>query len=175
MPQQISTIRDLCRNWAGLAFEGEILVVYGPATNKNPNAQNKVEIVHVDLVDANGQMTITMNISNALIDKFLPQITVGSSIRITKFIVQTKSQFERGDAPCSIALTADSKISITKAVCKQHRLTPDMTIAQLKDLDTTYPVGSFGAIATSYHNNRGQLEVHVKDGDSQNDMATVKS
>lgn len=61
-------------------------------------------------------------------------------------------------------------MDIMKPVCKQHKLTSH---SQLIDADCGYSVGSFSAIATSYHNNRGQLEVHVKDGDSQVDMAMV--
>ncbi|GLJ43772.1 hypothetical protein SUGI_0911250 [Cryptomeria japonica] len=51
-PPKPSTILDLCTQRVGCMFEGDIFAVYGPA--KYTNAQNKTEILHVDLIDSKG-------------------------------------------------------------------------------------------------------------------------
>ncbi|XP_057823192.2 uncharacterized protein LOC131035499 [Cryptomeria japonica] len=152
-------------------FEGDILAVYGPT--KYTNTQNKTEILHVDLIDSKGQMTVTMNISNTLVDTFLPRLTIGSRIRISNFTIKNKSQYERGDADCCIALTAKSTFETIPCICTKHKLAPDFTISQLSEAKCHYSVGSFRAIGTSYHLTKTHLEVHIKDGDLQEDMATI--
>ncbi|XP_057870905.1 uncharacterized protein LOC131077428 [Cryptomeria japonica] len=161
-PPKPSTILDLCTQRVGYMFEGDILVVYRPA--KYTNTQNKTEILHVDLIDCKGQMTVTMNISNTLVDTFLPRLTIGSGICISNFTIKNKSQYERGDADCCIALTAKSTFETIPCICTEHKLAPDFTISQLSEADCHYSVGSFGAIGTSYHLTKTHLEVHKKDG-----------
>ncbi|XP_057857387.2 uncharacterized protein LOC131066596 [Cryptomeria japonica] len=167
------TILELCTRRYGTVFEGDVLVAYGPAYPRNTGVQIKAEIVHIDLVDRNGQMTITVNISNNLIEMFLPRMLPGSSVRITNFLVKSKTKYERGDANCCLALTSKSIVNTVMRICKQLKLTPDKTISQLIQEDCSYSVGSFGAVITSYHLKRNQCELRVKDGDLQNDMATV--
>ncbi|XP_059073718.1 uncharacterized protein LOC131049705 isoform X1 [Cryptomeria japonica] len=118
-------------------------------------------------------MTVTMNISNTLVDTFLPRLTIGSGIRICNFTIKNKSQCESGDADCCIALTTKSTFETIPFVCTEHKLAPDFTISQLSEAHCHYSVGSFGAIGTSYHLTKTHLEVHIKDGDLQEDMATV--
>ncbi|XP_059065696.1 uncharacterized protein LOC131061442 isoform X2 [Cryptomeria japonica] len=162
-PPKPSTILDLCFQRVGYMFEGDILAVYGPA--KYTNTQNKTEILHVDLIDCKGQMTVTMNISNTLVDTFLPRLTIGSGIRISNFTIKNKSQYERGVADCCIALIAKSTFETIPCVCIEHKLALDLTISQLSEADCHYSVGSFGEIGTSYHLTKTHLEVHIKDGD----------
>ncbi|GLJ31200.1 hypothetical protein SUGI_0625170 [Cryptomeria japonica] len=59
-PLHISSIIEICTMQFAVAFEGVVLVTYGPGCNKNPVGQIKVPIVHVEMVDSHGQMTITL-------------------------------------------------------------------------------------------------------------------
>ncbi|GLJ42644.1 hypothetical protein SUGI_0883810 [Cryptomeria japonica] len=94
-PLHISSIIEICTTQFVVAFEGNVLVTYGPGCNKNPAGQIKASIVHVDMVDSHGQMTITVNINNKLIDMFLSQLLPGASVRLTNFIIKKKNQYER--------------------------------------------------------------------------------
>ncbi|GLJ33066.1 hypothetical protein SUGI_0665490 [Cryptomeria japonica] len=96
-----SSIIEICTTQSAIAFEGDVLVAYGPAIKQSSTNEPKAPIAHVDLIDSHGQMTITVNINNKLIDTFLPQLLPGASVRLTKFTVKKKSQYERGDADYS--------------------------------------------------------------------------
>ena len=48
-----------------------------------------------------------------------------------------------------------------------------MKIHEIIEANCNYSVGYLGVIGTSYHINKNKFEVHIKDGDLQQDMATV--
>jgi hypothetical protein len=61
------SIFDICmQRWTNV-FEGYVLVLYGPASMTTSNSPPKAQVVHVDLVDTHGQITIIVNISDRLI------------------------------------------------------------------------------------------------------------
>ena len=66
-PIHPSTIIQLCTTTFGSAFEGDVLVIYGPSQNKNQNSPIKTNILHANLVDKDGQMTITASVNDSLI------------------------------------------------------------------------------------------------------------
>ena len=66
-PIEPSAIIQLYTTTYGSAFEGDVLVIYGPSQNKNKNFHVKTTIFHVDLVNRDGQMTITASVSDNLI------------------------------------------------------------------------------------------------------------
>ncbi|GLJ32496.1 hypothetical protein SUGI_0653900 [Cryptomeria japonica] len=115
-------IIEICTTQSAIAFEGDVLVSYGPATKQSSTNEPKAPIAHVDLIDSHGQMTITVNINNKLIDTFLPQLLPCASVRLTKFTVKKKSQYERGDADYCIQLTTKTTIESIDIVCKQQKL-----------------------------------------------------
>ena len=51
---------------------------------------SKSPIVHVDLIDSDGHMTITTNITNQLIDKFMTKLFPGASVRIKDFFMKKR-------------------------------------------------------------------------------------
>jgi hypothetical protein len=61
-------------------FEGDVLVVYGPASVRTSNSPPKAQVVHVDLVDMHAQITITVNIGDKLILQCLPHFSPGNNI-----------------------------------------------------------------------------------------------
>ncbi|KAH9294045.1 hypothetical protein KI387_040750, partial [Taxus chinensis] len=152
-------------------FEGDILVVYGPthATNISPS---KAEILHADLVDKNGQMTITLNMSNTFVHKFASTVVVGCGLHVAGFTVKEKTKYERGDANCSLSANATTTMENIPTVCKTRKLTPDMTIQELVHSNATFSVGSFAAIVTGIHHTNDLFTVYVKDSDTENGKAT---
>ena len=94
-------------------FKGDVLVVYGPVFSKNTSSLAKAQLMHVDLTDKNGYMTISVTIANHLIQRFRPYFSLGSSVCISNFALKQKIVFERGDV--------DTCIYLTKAIIKQTR------------------------------------------------------
>ncbi|KAH9290716.1 hypothetical protein KI387_034833, partial [Taxus chinensis] len=169
--QQPSSILDISAGKVATVFEGDILVVYGPAhaTNISPS---KAEILHADLVDKNGQMTITLNMSNTFAHKFASIVVAGCGLRVTGFTVKEKTKYERGDANCSLSANATTTMENLPTVCTTRKLTPDMTIEQLLHSNATFSVGSFAAIVTGIHHINDLFTLYVKDSDTENGKAT---
>ncbi|XP_059072841.1 uncharacterized protein LOC131873684 isoform X1 [Cryptomeria japonica] len=118
-------------------------------------------------------MTITVNINNKLIDTFLPQLLPGASVRLTKFTVKKKSQYERGDADYCIQLTAKTTIESIDKVCKKQKLTPDTTISQLIHSPNNYSIGTLGVLVASQNQEPNEFQLQVKDGELPSDTATL--
>ena len=68
--------------------------MYGPSQNKNQNSPIKTNILHADLVDKDGQMTITASVNDNLIKRFASFLQPGKSVRINKFGLKKKGQYE---------------------------------------------------------------------------------
>ncbi|GLJ39672.1 hypothetical protein SUGI_0811020, partial [Cryptomeria japonica] len=111
-------------------------------------------------------MTITVNINKKLIDIFLSQLLPGVSVRLTNFIIKKKSQYERGDADSCFQLTAKTTIECIGKVCKQRKLTPNKTIAQLIDSPNTYSIGSLVVLVVGYTEAPTKYQLLVKDAHS---------
>jgi hypothetical protein len=145
-----SSIFDICMGKSTNVFEGDVLVVYGPASVRTSNSPPKSQVVHIDLVDMHGQITITVNIGDKRISQFLPHFSLGNNIRIVGFDIIKKRKYERRDASRCITLTATSIVENIPLVCAQRRLTPDTTVNALLDANDDYSVGSFTTIVTGH-------------------------
>ena len=121
----VSTIVDIHAMQSGTIFEGDVLVTYGPAYAKNPTSLEKAPIVHVDLVDSDGHMTITLNITNQLIDRFMAKLLPSASVCTKSFSLKKNTQYERGDADYCIQLTAQTYVETIDQVCIKQKLMPD--------------------------------------------------
>ena len=107
-PIHPSSVIQLYTTTYGSAFEGDVLVIYGPSQNKNQNSLIKTNIFHANLVDKDGKMTITASVNDNLIKRFSTFLQPGKSIQINKFGLKKKGQYERGDAKYSIVILANT-------------------------------------------------------------------
>ena len=73
------------------------MILYGPAQSENRKPPNKTQLLHVDLVDKEGKLTIKMNMVNELISKFINFFTLGNIICISKFAFAKKGKYDRGN------------------------------------------------------------------------------
>lgn len=64
--------------------------MYGPEQNQNQNSSVKMKILHADLVDKDGLMTITTTINDSLINRFGDLFFPGKSVRLTGFELKKK-------------------------------------------------------------------------------------
>ena len=51
---------QLCLGTYTGIFDKYIVILYGPALPQNRNPPNKIQFMHVDLVDKEGKLTITV-------------------------------------------------------------------------------------------------------------------
>ena len=72
------------------AFEGDVLVTYSPSQNKNQNSPIKTNILHANVVDKDGEMTITASVNDNLIKWFSSFLQPGKSVWINKFGLKQK-------------------------------------------------------------------------------------
>ena len=79
-PIHPSSVIQLYTTTYGSAFEGDVLVIYGPSQNKNHNSPVKTNILHADLVDKDRQMTIIASVSDNLIKRFGSFLQPGKSV-----------------------------------------------------------------------------------------------
>ncbi len=99
-----SSIIPICSTLHSNVFDGDVLALYGPSQNKYPDLPTKASFVHVDLVDKNGQLTMTVNINNDQIARFLSYFSFGKSVRIKDFATRKKGMYDRGDGKYTILL-----------------------------------------------------------------------
>ena len=158
----------------GNAFKGDVLVIHGPS-NKNQNSPFKTNILHADLVDKDGDMTSIASVNDNLIKRFGSFLQPGKSVRIRKFGLKKKGQYERGDAKYSIVILANKTIETIDIVCTPRRLPLDMTITELLFSNDNYAVGTIAAIVIAAQHNNRQFEFYIKDGETENNHATVKT
>lgn len=168
-----SSIIDICTRRPSSVFEGDVLVVYGPACVRHWNSPPKAQLVHADLVDKYGQLTISVTMSNNLIARFMPHFSHGLSVRIADFVLKQKTVYERGDVHSCIHLTSRSSVENIPQVCHNRRLTPNTTINELRTCNQQYSVGSVAVVITSCQQNNNQYEFDIKDGQTTNDTALL--
>ena len=72
-------------------FEGDVLMLYGPTSKTTSNSSPKAQVMHVDLVDMHGKITIILNISNKLISQFLLHFSLGNSVNKIGFDIIKKN------------------------------------------------------------------------------------
>ena len=130
-------------------------------------------MVHADLVDRHGQMTITVNINNNLIARFLNLFTPGSSLLIKDLAIWNKGIYDRGDAKCFIFIQEKSTVEKIEQICKAQKIAPDTTIKSLSASNNPYSIGVIGAIVISCQQRNSQYELIIKDGQTIYDPAIV--
>ena len=174
MPLLPSTIIEICSSSHSNVFDGDVVALYGPGQNRSPGSPVKAPFMHADLVDQNGQMTITVNINNNHIARFLSYFPVGKSVRIKDFAIKKKGIYDRGDAKYTILLQQASSVENIPQVCQQRRLAPDCTIHELLVSNETYSIGSVAALVINCELNNNKFDLTIKDGDTPNDIAIVR-
>ena len=117
---------------------------------KNPTSPAKAPIVHADLVDNHGYITITVNITNQLVDRFMTKLLPGASVRIKYFYLKKKMQYKRGDADYYIQLTVQSTVETIDQVCSYQKLIPNTRICQLIQSPNSYSIGTLGVIVVAH-------------------------
>ena len=145
-----SSIIELCFQTHNNIFEGDVLVTYEPGQTKNTNSPTKAQLVHADLVDRHGKMTITINVNNNLIARFLNLVTPGSSLLIKDLAIWNKGIYDRGDAKCFIFIQEKSTVENIEQIFKDRNLAPDTTIKSLFASNNPYSIGSIGEIVIAY-------------------------
>ena len=149
------------------------MAVYGPAQKKIQTSPAKAQILHAYFVDRYGLMTITAGINDNLIKRFGTYFSTNKSLRITRFGLKKKGQYDRGDAKYSIVIFPHTIVETIDQVCKVRKLAPDSTIADLLSSNESYSVGSVSAIVVACEYNNRQFDFYIKDGETANDHATV--
>jgi len=170
-----ASIIALCTKKYANTFNGDVLTVYGLACARNINSPVKAQLVHVDLTDQYGQMTISVTMANDLIECFATFFSRGASVSISNFVVKQKTVFERGDADVCIHLSANSTVASVPVVCHVRRLAPNTTLHGLRSSDSNYVVGSIAAAVAHCHQTSNQYHFTIKDGENINDTALVKN
>jgi len=174
MPLVPSSIIQICSTSHSNVFDGDVLALYGPGQNKSPGSPIKAPFMHADLVDKNGQLTMTVNINNSQIARFLSYFSVGKSVRIKDFATKKKGMYDRGDAKYTILLQQASSVENIPQVCQQRKLAPDSTIHEVLVSNDTYSIGSVAALVINCEPNNNKFDLTIKDGDTPNDIAIVR-
>ena len=156
-------------------FEGDVLTRYGPVLNKKTSSHVKAQVLHADLVDKDGHITITVTMKNNVIALFKEQFSPGNSVRIHGFSLVNKGTYDRGDAKHCILLHETSIVQNIAQVCSQRKLAPDTTIHELVESNDNYVVGSVAAIVIACKQVDEQFDLNLKDGDVATDTTMVRS
>lgn len=85
------SIIQICSTTCGNVFYGDLLTIYGPGKNINLASPVKPQAIHANLIDEDGQMTITVNLNNNLRYCFNQHFYVGKRVRIIDFEKKKKN------------------------------------------------------------------------------------
>lgn len=146
------------------------MVVYSAFLDK---ANKSRQVLRADLTDAQGMMTITLSVPAHLVERHEQKILQGNSISITNFRILPKTVYDRGDCDKIILLNESSIIETVPEVCKEYCFIPNTTIRQFANKKEMYPIGTIAAAVTLAKRVGLHYILHIKDGDSENDNATV--
>ena len=72
--------------------------------NKNIASPVKPQLVHVDLIYEDGQMTIIVNMNNNMISFFNEHFSIGNNVQTIDFTIKTKTMYDSGDEKYCILL-----------------------------------------------------------------------
>ena len=78
-------------------FEWDVLALYGPVQNKIMGSPSKPQLMHVDLVDRDDQLTITVNTNDNLVYHFMKYFTCGNNVWNSSFVTRNKGPYDRVD------------------------------------------------------------------------------
>jgi hypothetical protein len=167
----IVSIEDLNSRRTGQIFVGDIMAVYNTYLDKTNKSRR---ILRADMTDEKGIMTITLIVPTHLIRKHEQKILPGNGLSITHFKILPKTNYDRGDCDRIISLDEFSVVETIVVVCKEYNFIPDTTIKQFTESTTPYPIGAIGVVVTVAKKVGMQYILHIKDGNSENDKATVQ-
>ena len=112
----VISIEDLNARKIGNTFEGDLLVVYITTLDR----ENKTwEVLHVDLTDFKGEMTITLNVTENLIQEYKNKIVPGTSIIVSRFQIGHKTTYDHRDFDCILMLQDSSTIETIPWLCRE--------------------------------------------------------
>ena len=169
-----SSIIDLCTNGHTNIFKGNVLIIYELSCARNTNSLVKAQLVHAGLIDQNKQMNVFVTIANTLIECFMPYFSKGSSVSITNFMLNQKTIFYLGDVDVCIHLTTKSIIENIPTHWHARRLALNYTIQDLHLSTNEYGINSLVALVTHFQQINGQYHFKIKDGETNDDTATVR-
>jgi hypothetical protein len=147
------------------------MVVYNTYLDKVNKSR---KILRADMTDENGMMTVTLTVPAHLIQRHEEKILLGSGISITNFKILPKTNYDRGDCDRVISLDESSLVETLSPICKEYSFIPDTSIKQFADNMDMYPIGAIGAVVTLARKVGLQYTLHIKDGNIDNDKATVQ-
>jgi hypothetical protein len=147
------------------------MVVYNTYLDKVNKSR---KILRADMTDENGMMTVTLTVPAHLIQRHEEKILPGSGISITNFKILPKTNYDRGDCDRVISLDESSLVETLSPICKEYTFIPDTTIRQFADNMDVYPIGAIRAVVTLARKVGLQYTLHIKDGNTDNDKATVR-
>jgi len=146
------------------------MIVYTAILDK---ANKSRQILRADLTDAQGMMNITLTITAHLVERQEQKILQGNNISITNFRILPKTVYDRSDCDKIYSLNESSIIETVPEVCKEYCFIPNTTIRQFSNKKEMYPIGTITAVVTLAKQVGLHYILHIKDGDSENDNATV--
>ena len=146
------------------------MVVYNTYLDKVNKSR---KILRADMTNENGMMTITLTVPAHLIQRHDENILPGSGISITSFKILPKTNYDRGDCDRVISLDESSLVETLSPICKEYSFIPDTSIKQFADNMDVYPIGAIGAVVTLTRKVGLQYTLHIKDGNTDNDKATI--
>jgi len=129
--------------------------------------------MRADMIDKDAMMTVTLTIPPQLVQKHVEKILPGNGISITNFNIFPKTIYDRGDCDRIIFLNETRIVEKISAICLEYRFVPDSTINQLAQSTDIYPIRMIGATITLARKLGSQHNLHIKDGESENDKAMV--
>jgi hypothetical protein len=147
------------------------MVVYNTYLDKVNKSR---KILRADMTDENGMMTVTLTVLAHLIQRHEEKILPGSGISIANFKILPKTNYDRGDCDRVISLDESSLIETLSPICKEYNFIPDTTIRQFADNMDVYPIGAIRVVVTLARKVGLQYTLHIKDGNTDNDKATVR-
>jgi hypothetical protein len=156
----------------GELFIGDVMVVYNTYLDKVNKSR---KILRADMTDENGMLTVTLTVPAHLIQRHEHKILPGSGISITHFKILPKTNYDRGDCDQIISLDESSLVETLSPICKEYTFIPNTTIRQFADNIDMYPIGTIGAVVTLARKIGLQYTLHIKDGNTDNDKAMVRS
>jgi hypothetical protein len=146
------------------------MVVYNTYLDKENKTRH---IVHADMTDNEAMMTVTLTIPAQFVQKHAEKIFPSNGISITNFNILPKTVYDRGDCDRIISLNETSVVEKVPTVCSEYHFIPDTTINRFAERKDIYPIRTIGAVVTLARKVGSQHILHIKDGNSDNDKATI--
>ena len=125
------------------------------------------------MTDAKGEITITLNVLGDLINQHQQKLLPGKGVSITNFKIAAKTTYDHGDSECILVVGQYTSIENISLVCHEYNFIPNTSIKTLLEQTEQYVLGTIGAIVTSAKKTGTQYTLEVKDGNSENDKATI--